>query len=560
VAVTAGGYADVSALLLEAPGETVLRIAAEAVLAAGGGVIAETPASANALVLCGEMPERYDDLVERLWQQMPYPKTRVELSAVSTVSAAVDAGARRIRDLPAQRAAALREPVPVVAAMPAHDMSGMSGHDMSGMSGHDMSSMSGGADEHAGHDMSGMSGADEHAGHDMSSMSGHDMSSMSGGAGEHAGHDMSGMSGAGEHAGHDMSSMSGHDMSGMSGHDMSSMSGGAGEHAGHDMSSMSGHDMSSMSGGADEHAGHDMSSMSGHDMSSMSGGADEHAGHDMSSMSGHDMSSMSGHDMSSMSGHDMSGMSGHDHMNMAGPGGYPLAMGDDDRDGLEMDVLNRTLGPFLPEWDPRLLLHVVLAGDTVRSATVEIVAAPAVDPAAPVLRLDLAVRMLRLAGWPAVADRAARARDAAAAGESERARHDAVSARRSVARSIVLRWALRGLAVDGIPLRDVLLGALDDAARMLGGETPRTAPIVRTAAEIVELVTGRDLGTARLLVAAVHPDPADTGAPEPEPMDHSAMGHGDAAPAAEHSGMDHSGMNHGGMNHGGMNHGGMNHG
>ena len=509
MAVTAGGYADVSALLLEAPGETVLRIAAEAVLAAGGGVIAETPASANALVLCGEMPERYDDLVERLWQQMPYPKTRVELSAVSTVSAAVDAGARRIRDLPAQRAAALREPVPVVAAMPAHDMSGMSGHDMSGMSGHDMSSMSGGADEHAGHDMSGMSGADEHAGHDMSSMSGHDMSSMSGGAGEHAGHDMSGMSGAGEHAGHDMSSMSGHDMSGMSGHDMSSMSGGAGEHA----------------------------------------------GHDMSSMSGHDMSSMSGHDMSSMSGHDMSGMSGHDHMNMAGPGGYPLAMGDDDRDGLEMDVLNRTLGPFLPEWDPRLLLHVVLAGDTVRSATVEIVAAPAVDPAAPVLRLDLAVRMLRLAGWPAVADRAARARDAAAAGESERARHDAVSARRSVARSIVLRWALRGLAVDGIPLRDVLLGALDDAARMLGGETPRTAPIVRTAAEIVELVTGRDLGTARLLVAAVHPDPADTGAPEPEPMDHSAMGHGDAAPAAEHSGMDHSGMNHGGMNHGGMNHG-----
>lgn len=248
------------------------------------------------------------------------------------------------------------------------------------------------------------------------------------------------------------------------------------------------------------------------------GAGHESSGHGGMEMSGHGGMDMSGHGGMDMSGHGGMDMSGHDHMNMSGPGGIPLASGDEDRDGLEMDVLNRTLGPVLPFWDSCILVRVVLAGDTIRSAEAEILAPadpPPADAPAPgsdaVLRLDETVRFLRVAGWDAVGDRLTRARTAALRGRADAALRDAENARRRIRRSPMLRWVLRGLAVADRPLRTLLLDRVDEAILLLRGETPaRTAPLLG-AEELAALVTGRDLGTARLLVAAVRPDPARAG-------------------------------------------------
>ncbi|GAB91208.1 hypothetical protein [Gordonia rhizosphera] len=424
MAVTREMLTDVRTLILEAPGDALLRIATEASLVRGGGEPASSPAAANALVLCGEIPDRFDELVERLWQQMPYPKTRVTISDPPEIADRLSEVARSIRDLPAQRAAALRDGRASMAGQNAMSAGDMGGHD----------------------------------GHDMSE------------------HEMGG------HDGHDMSE---HEMGGHDGHDMSE---------------------------------HDMSDHDSHDMS-------EHE----------------------MSDHDMSH---HDHMSMSGPGGYPLAMGDDDRDGLEMDVLNRTLGPFLPDWDPRLLVHVVLAGDLVRSAEAEIVS-PIVSPRAgapgpddedsAVLRLDSAARLLHVAGWGPVADRMTRARDAAFDGRRDDALRDALRCRTRIARSPLLRWVFRGLRIRDIALGDLLLRAVDDAVRLLRDEPASTSPPTLTAEQIGDLVTGRDLGTARLLLAAVHPAMPDVGA--------AGSGHpttsGHETSAGHHAHPGHEGMHHG---------------
>ncbi len=363
MAVTRETLTDVHALSLEAPGDTLLRIATEASLVRGGGEPASSPAAANALVVCGEIPDRFGELVERLWQQMPYPKARVTVSDPAEIADRLSEVARSIRDLPAQRAAALRD-----VRTPMATENAMSDDDMGG----------------------------------------------------------------------------------------------------------------------------------------------------------------------------------HEHMSMSGPGRYPLAMGDDDRDGLEMDVLNRTLGPFLPDWDPRLLVHVVLAGDLVRSAEAEIVSPQTGVPGpddehAAVLRLDAAARLLHVAGWGPVADRMTRARDAAFDGRSDDALRDALRCRRRIARSPLLRWVFRGLRIRDIALVDLLLRTVDDAVRLLRDEPASTSPPALTAEEIGDLVTGRDLGTARLLLAAVHPAAPDAGA--------VGSGHptasGHEMSAGQHAHTGHDGMHHG---------------
>ena len=59
----------------------------------------------------------------------------------------------------------------------------------------------------------------------------------------------------------------------------------------------------------------------------------------------------------------------HGGMDMARPGGSPLPReGDDDRDGLEMDVLHVPLGPVLPHWPAGLVVWCVLQGDVIVSA------------------------------------------------------------------------------------------------------------------------------------------------------------------------------------------------
>ena len=204
----------------------------------------------------------------------------------------------------------------------------------------------------------------------------------------------------------------------------------------------------------------------------------------------------------------------HGDMEMS-PGGIPLAGGSEDRDGLEMDVLNVPLGPVLPHWPAGLVLRCALQGDVITEAQAELLdygtreRVPLSDAVA--RRMDNIAALLALAGWGDAAAEARGIRDALLDGG-----HDTeVSARtarlvRRVGRSRVLRWSLRGvrplsgedLREHGLPTAlagdtyDRLLRMLEEAETDVGGERASTD-------QLGQLVTGLDLATARLVLASL---------------------------------------------------------
>ncbi|TFV61853.1 hypothetical protein E4P41_09045 [Geodermatophilus sp. DF01-2] len=222
-------------------------------------------------------------------------------------------------------------------------------------------------------------------------------------------------------------------------------------------------------------------------------------------------------------------------MDMA-PGGIPLAEGgEEDRDGLDLDVLHVPLGPVLPCWPAGLLLHCTLSGDVVTDVRPEVLGAaegavPEPLPfGSPADRLDRAAQLLTLAGWEAAATDAARLRDDLLAGDggaAVAARLDRLAHR--VRRSRLLRWSLRGagpidagacreLGLDEQAAGDVhdrLVALLTDARRGLdGGRLPEPVPV----GVLARLVPGLELGAVRLLVASLdldatvrEPEPAET--------------------------------------------------
>ena len=267
-----------------------------------------------------------------------------------------------------------------------------------------------------------------------------------------------------------------------------------------------------------------------------------------------------GSDGDSMDGDD-AGSDGDDTDMDMSPDGIALAGGsDDDRDGLEMDVLYVPLGPVLPAWPASLVLRCVLAGDVVTHAETEVLdaaaPAPAPDAQLPVVgaavALDRVVRVLDLAGPQHLAVAVRRARDltlsaaldvpggppslSEPAGSSDLGDLDREVERleRSVARSRLLRWSLRGLgaldddalAAHGLPrdhrgdVHDRLLAALAAARAILRGEPPDRGPVgtgtgpdqcdlgpgdavAAARAALPGLVTGYELAAVRLVVASL---------------------------------------------------------
>jgi hypothetical protein len=221
----------------------------------------------------------------------------------------------------------------------------------------------------------------------------------------------------------------------------------------------------------------------------------------------------------------------HDDMDMA-PGGLPLAEGADDRDGLEMDVLNVRLGPVLPAWPAGLVLRCTLHGDVIASAEVvdgtpgeaHDVAPPAEQ--LPAWRCDRMADLMALAGWDAGAARARRVRDLELAGETETARQERETLVRQVRRSRALRWSLRRLGpltaaeTDRLGLsrrysgdaHDRVLAWLD-APEHTEGAAPASSGGAPDPHTLAGLVTGLDLAAARLVVASLTLDPL---APSPE--------------------------------------------
>ncbi|WP_272028080.1 hypothetical protein, partial [Kocuria rosea] len=226
-------------------------------------------------------------------------------------------------------------------------------------------------------------------------------------------------------------------------------------------------------------------------------------------------------------GHGGMDHSGHGGMDMA-PGGIALAGSGEDRDGLEMDVLHLPLGPVLPFWPAGLVLRCSLQGDVVVDAEASVVdgagaGGPGPGPApAAVVWCDQVVALLALAGAEGAAACARRTRDALLHGDRGAARAAAERLHRTVRRSRLLRWSLRGvlplgpsaLEHHGLPrhcrgdAHDRLLSRVERIRAEAGGAVP--VPVEGGAvpwAVLPDLVTGLELGSVRLAVASLELEP-----------------------------------------------------
>lgn len=235
-------------------------------------------------------------------------------------------------------------------------------------------------------------------------------------------------------------------------------------------------------------------------------------------------------------------------MDMDLPGGLAMADRAPDRDGLRLDILHLQLGPFLPAWPAGLVVDVTLQGDVVQEAHAYGWAASTArswwdDAAGPPGRraaahLDSAARLLQLAGWSAAAYTARTLRDSVlhdASTPGTAAQVARLGAK--VRRSRSLRWGLRDLGAlpaeraaqlgisgpaqraDG-DVHDRLLQWLTEAWAALNGAAGRGGTRGeqvggRTASQalieaIPRLVIGQELAGARLIIASLDPDLADT--------------------------------------------------
>ncbi|GAA2025691.1 hypothetical protein GCM10009740_14270 [Terrabacter terrae] len=95
-----------SVLLVEMPGGWRARVYAERFVLGRGWQLADSPAGADMLVVCGQLPPDLEDSVEAVWEQLPGPRVRISLAPGETeqgVEAAVEAALPHLRDTAAQR-------------------------------------------------------------------------------------------------------------------------------------------------------------------------------------------------------------------------------------------------------------------------------------------------------------------------------------------------------------------------------------------------------------------------------------------------------------------------
>jgi hypothetical protein len=246
--------------------------------------------------------------------------------------------------------------------------------------------------------------------------------------------------------------------------------------------------------GHDEHS-HDEHSHGGHGPAAPAAGGHESASHEHS-----------GHDHGG--GHGDHG--GH-HMHHGGVvAGLPMADLGEDRDGLALDRLHVPLGPVLPEWPAGLVLHLTLQGDVVQEATAQVLDAVADAPVDGLVReLDALARFLGVAGWGAVAAGARRLRDDLVEGVAAPDVADQVTALvRRVRRSRTLRWQLRRLPAGGTDVAALLARRLAAVEAVSAGREVAQRP---SAADVAPLLVGAELAAARLVVAALDPEPVPAG-------------------------------------------------
>ncbi len=101
-------------LVVECPGAWASRVAAERAVAQRGWRLAHSPATADVLVVVGQPAEELAEVVDRLWDAMPGPRTRVDLGAGGDIRGALEGAATHLSDPRAQAedAASRTEPDP----------------------------------------------------------------------------------------------------------------------------------------------------------------------------------------------------------------------------------------------------------------------------------------------------------------------------------------------------------------------------------------------------------------------------------------------------------------
>lgn len=249
---------------------------------------------------------------------------------------------------------------------------------------------------------------------------------------------------------------------------------------------------------------------------------------------GHEGMDHEGMDHGGHEGMDHGGHGGHGGMDMA-PAGIALAQGGQDRDGLEMDVLHLPLGPVLPFWPAGRVLRCSLQGDVVVGAAASVVdgvgqatgRTEAKTPPVPAsaVRCDGVMALLALAGADDAAARARRARDALVRGNQALARDAVERLHRTIRRSWLLRWSLRGVLVldpSDLARHGLLEGCRGDAhdrlSSMVEGLRSEVCGAVPVPVEsgavpweaVPQLVVGLELATVRLAVASLNLEPFST--------------------------------------------------
>lgn len=192
------GHAHV--LVVELPGRWLTRVAVEQHILSRGWRLASSPGDADVLAVCGTPGPQMTAVVARLWDQLPGPRSRVQVDAPNLAAAAFSSAEAQLLDPGWQHDDSRRRP-DVAGGEPDHDIQPGMDHDGRGRMNH------GDHDMHGGHGGMGDGGQGGHAqpgGSDHGEDAGPDGHHGQGGNGGHAGHTghATGHSGHGAHAGH----------------------------------------------------------------------------------------------------------------------------------------------------------------------------------------------------------------------------------------------------------------------------------------------------------------------------------------------------------------------
>ncbi|WP_222195092.1 hypothetical protein [Modestobacter italicus] len=110
-------------LVAEVPGWGYTRCTLEQRVRSRGWRLADSPADADLLVVCGEPGPRFAAAVELVWAQLPGPRSRVQALDPADVAAALDAAAGQLADEATQRQDAQDRPAGPAQGVPATDTS-----------------------------------------------------------------------------------------------------------------------------------------------------------------------------------------------------------------------------------------------------------------------------------------------------------------------------------------------------------------------------------------------------------------------------------------------------